>query len=103
MTSGSAVRDGSPGSRANRRVRLVWWVLAFTASLFMPSPFGFMPAASIFLWGLVGDRTIATSGTAERDRRIGGLLALYTLAGYTILRRVVEPLLFRRPESARQD
>ncbi len=92
--------NGSPASGGDaavprRRVRLVWWATALVAALFVPSPFGYMSATSIFLWGLVGD---PNSPLEAAQGVVGGagLLTAYTLIGYALLRGIVERLLYRR-------
>jgi hypothetical protein len=75
------VTAGSKPDRWNRAIWLVAVVLAFL----VPSPAGYWPAASIFLWGLVGD----PSGPAEPFASLLGgatLLGLYACALAAVLR-----------------
>lgn len=74
-------------SKAGRWNRVIW-LIAVVLAFLVPSPPGYWPAASIFLWGLVGD----PSGPAEPYASLLGgatLLALYTCALSAVLRGVL--------------
>ena len=70
---GESLADVKP---AGESVPRAVWVISTVLALFVPSPFGYWPAGSILMWGLVGD----PSGPGEPFTSVvagGAFVALY--------------------------